>query len=437
MIDREWMEAQQPTRRELLKLAAAGVGGVSLSGWFGALAARAAEPAAAKKRTKSCILLWMDGGPSHHETFDPKPDAPANYRGDLGAIATSVPGIQVSEKFPQVARLMQHGAILRGMSTREADHGRARIYMQTGYRPGAGGVTYPGLGSTVAAELGNLAAALPNFVVTGTPLNKYDVLRDPGYRGPLYQPVVLSNLSRGLENSDPAVPPTEFDRRTALLERVENSFARRYDSPPAVAHQAGLAAALRLIRSDQRDCFDLSKESESSRRKYGDSDFGRGCLLARRLVEAGVSFVEVYLANWDSHFRDVAAQTRTLMSQVDAGMSSLVGDLAERGLLESTLVIWMGEFGRSPQVNNNGGRDHYAKAWSSVLFGGGIPGGQTVGQTDAHGAEVKVRPIAAADFMATVCRILGIDYTKEILAPNGRPIRIVDKDEQLIKELLA
>ncbi|HZN32532.1 MAG TPA: DUF1501 domain-containing protein [Pirellulaceae bacterium] len=425
------------SRRELLRLAAAGVGSASLSGWFGALAARAAEPSNAKRRTRSCILLWMDGGPSHIETFDPKPDAPESIRGDLAAIATSVPGIQVGEKFPQVAQLMQHGAILRGMSTREADHGRARIYMHTGYRPGAGGVTYPGLGSTVSAELGDAAAELPNFVVTGSPLNKYDFLRDPGYRGPLHQPVVLNDLGRGLENSEPAVPPAEFDRRTALLERVEGAFARQYASPPAAAHQAGLASALKLIRSDKRGCFDLSQEPDSSRRKYGESDFGRGCLLARRLIEAGVAFVEVYLSNWDSHFRDVAAQTRTLMSQVDSGLSSLVGDLHERGLLDSTLVIWMGEFGRTPRVNTTGGRDHYAKAWSSVLFGGGIPGGQTVGATDAQGAEVIDRPIAASDFMATICRILGIDFTKEIVAPGGRPIRIVEKDERLIRELLG
>lgn len=427
----------RPTRREWLQLAAAGVGGASVSGWFSALAATAAEPANSRRRTKSCILLWMDGGPSHVETFDPKPDAPAGIRGELGAIATSVPGIQVGEKFLQVAKLMQHGAILRGMSTREADHGRARIHMHTGYRPGAGGVTYPGLGSTVSAELGDSAADLPNFVVTGTPLNKYDFLRDPGYRGPLHQPVVLSDLSRGLENSEPAVPPPEFGRRTALLERVESAFARRHASPPAAAHEAGLASALKLIRSDRRSCFDLSQEPENSRRKYGESDFGRGCLLARRLVEAGVAFVEVYLSNWDSHFRDVAAQTRTLMSQVDSGLASLVGDLHERGLLDSTLVIWMGEFGRTPRINTTGGRDHYAKAWSSVLFGGGIPGGQTVGATDEQAAEVKDRPIAASDFMATICRILGIDFTKEIVAPNGRPIRIVEKEEQLIRELLS
>jgi hypothetical protein len=421
------------TRRELFTAAAAGIAAASASGWFGGLAARAVEQ---PRKTKSCILLWMDGGPSHLETFDPKPVAPANIRGDLAAIQTSVPGILVSEKFPQVAEQMHHGAILRGMSTREADHGRARIYMHTGYRPGAGGVTYPGLGSTVSAELGDLEAPLPNFVVTGVPLNKYDVIRDPGYRGPRHQPVVLSDLSRGLENSEPAVTSSEFDRRTGLLDQLEQRFVAEHPASHPQAHQAGLASALRLIRSDRRGAFDLSREPEASRDAYGDSDFGRGCLLARRLVEAGVPFVEVYLANWDSHFRDVAAQTRTLMSQVDAGMSALVRDLADRGLLDSTLVIWMGEFGRTPHVNTTGGRDHYSKAWSSVLFGGGIRAGQTIGATDAHGATVTDRPISAIDFMATVCKLLGIDYTQEVVASN-RPIRIVDKDEQLITDLLG
>ena len=420
-------------RRELCTLSAAGLAAASASGWFGSLAVRAAEQ---PRKTKSCILLWMDGGPSHVETFDPKPDAPAGIRGDLDVIRTSVPGIFLGEKFPQVAELMHHGAILRGMSTREADHGRARIYMHTGYRPGAGGVTYPGLGSTVCAELGELEAPLPNFVVTGTPLNKYDVVRDPGYRGPRHQPVVLTDLAHGLENSEPAAEPKEFDRRTGLLERLETQFVRAYPVPPVEAHQAGLASALRLIRSDRRTAFDLSLEPQRSQRAYGDCDFGRGCLLARRLVEAGVPFVEVYLANWDSHFRDVAAQTRTLMSQVDAGMSALVHDLDERGLLGSTLIIWMGEFGRTPHVNTTGGRDHYSKAWSTVLFGGGIRGGQVIGATDATGATVTDRPISVMDFMATVCTILGIDHTQEVIA-NNRPIRIVDKDERLIEELLG
>jgi hypothetical protein len=281
-----------PTRRELLKLLAAGVGGASLSGWLGPLAA-AAQQQARTTRPKSCILLWMDGGPSHVETFDPKPDAGMEIRGDLGAIGTSVPGIQIGEKFPQLAKLMHHGAIVRSMSTIEADHGRARVYVHTGYRPGAGGITYPGLGSTVSAELARPDSPLPNFVVTGEPLTKHDVIRDPGYRGPRHQPLVLTDLSQGLENATSATTPEEFDRRTRLLGSLEQQFARTTQAPAAVAHLTGLSAALRLMRSDRRECFDLSREPEASRRPYGDTEFGRGCLLARRLVEAGVGFVEV------------------------------------------------------------------------------------------------------------------------------------------------
>lgn len=425
-----------PSRRELLKLLAAGVGGVSLSGWLGPLAAAAQQQTNAK-RPKSCILLWMDGGPSHVETFDPKPEAEAGIRGDVGVVSTSVAGIQLGGKFPQLAKLMHHGAIIRSMSTAEADHGRARVYMHTGYRPGAGGITYPGLGSTVSEELARAGSPLPNFVVTGEPLGKHDVIRDPGYRGPRHQPLVLTDLSRGLENATPATAQEEFDRRTRLLGALEQNFARTTQAPAAQAHAAGLTAALQLMRSGRRDCFDLSLEPEASRSRYGDTEFGRGCLLARRLVESGIGFVEVYLANWDSHVRATADKTRDLMTQVDTGMSALIADLHSRGLLESTLVIWMGEFGRTPRINSTGGRDHYSKAWSTALFGGGIRGGQVIGSTDGTGAEVKDRPVSVMDFMATTCHLLGIDYKKEIDTPVGRPIRIVDKGENLIKELIG
>jgi uncharacterized protein (DUF1501 family) len=423
-----------PTRREWLKLMAAGAGGASLSGWLAPLAAAAQKQAS---RPKACILLWMDGGPSHVDTFDPKPEAGSEIRGDLGAIGTSVPGIQVGEKFPNLAKQMHHGAIIRGMSTAEADHGRARVYMHTGFRPGAGGITYPGLGSTVSEELARPDSPLPNFVVTGEPLNKHDVIRDPGYRGPRHQPLVLTDLSRGLENVTPVPAQAEFDRRTDLLGKLEQRFARSTQAPVAQAHQAGLDAALRLMRSDRRDCFDLSREPAPSRERYGETNFGRGCLLARRLVEAGIGFVEVYLANWDSHTREVADKTRNLMTQDDLGMSALIADLHDRGLLESTLIIWMGEFGRTPQINSTGGRDHFSRAWSTAMFGGGIRGGQVIGATDAKGSEVKDRPVSVTDFMATTCTLLGIDYKKEIDTPAGRPIRIVDKGEQLIKELLG
>jgi hypothetical protein len=377
----------------------------------------------------------MDGGPSHLDTFDPKPDASAEVRGDLRAIATSVPGIAVSEKFPRFAKLMHHAALLRGMCTEEADHGRARVYMHTGYKPGAGGVSYPGLGSTVSAELGRSDAELPNFVVTGVPLNKHEFLTSPGYRGPRHQPLVLTDLERGMADLRPSA--ADFDDRVGVLEELERSFARTSKAGAAEAHHATLQRAVRLMRSDRAKAFDLSAEPAAARRAYGESKFGQGCLLARRLVEAGVRFVEVYLQNWDTHVKKTADEALVLMDHVDAGLSALVGDLADRGLLKDTLVIWMGEFGRTPRINRNGGRDHYSRAWSTVLAGGGIKGGQVIGKTDAQGARVTERPISVKDFMATVCRVLGIDHDKKVLTPSGRPIRLVDKGEKVITELFG
>lgn len=420
----------RPSRREAMKLLAAGVAATSLSGWFGSLAAQAKAG-----QRKKCILLWMDGGPSQTDTFDPKPEAEADVRGGLGAIGTSVPGIQIGEKFPRLARLMHHAAVLRGMKTVEADHGRARITMHTGYRPGAGGVDYPGLGSIVAAEIGRPDLPLPNFVVTGTPLNKYDVVRDPGYRGPRYQPLVLHRPGKGLENALPVVPPEDFDSRVRLLEDLNSRFGSQTDSPAIRAEQEGLSGALKLLRSGQSKTFDLSLESPASAAPYGESDFGRGCLLARRLIEAGVAFVEVYLSNWDSHEKAVAEGTRDLMTQVDQGASALIQDLLDRRLLDDTLILWMGEFGRTPRVNRSGGRDHFAQGWTSVLFGGGLRGGQVIGATDRQGMEVTDRPISTSDFLGTVCRLLGIDFTKEVDTPGGRPVRIVEKGERLIHEL--
>jgi hypothetical protein len=424
------------SRRELLALSAAGVAGTSLSGWFGLLAEQAARAAAPPTRPRSCILLWMDGGPSHHDTFDPKPDAPAEIRGEFKSIATVLPGVRVCEKFPKFARLLNHAAILRGMSTDEADHGRARVYMHTGYKPGIGGVAYPGLGSTVSAELGPPDFPLPNFVVMGTPLNKYDFLSDPGYRGPRHQPLALSDPNRGLDNLRPFAGIEDFDDRVDVLQQLEQSFARTRRASAADAHQTALRRAVQLMRSDKARAFDLTREPESSRKRYGESQFGQGCLLARRLVEVGVSFVEIYLSNWDTHEKKSADLAKPLMTQVDDGMSALIGDLSERGMLDSTLIIWMGEFGRSPRVNNLGGRDHHSRAWTSVLVGGGVRGGQVVGKTDAQGATVTERPIGVKDFMATVCRLLGIDPNRQIDTPIGRPIRIVDAGAKPIQEVL-
>jgi uncharacterized protein (DUF1501 family) len=429
------MPRDRLSRRELLTLAATGAGAASLSGWLGPLAARGAAQAARGTPHKSCIVLWMDGGPSHLDTFDPKPDAPESVRGVLRPIDTAVPGLLISEKFPRLAPLMGHAAVLRGMSTEEADHGRARLYLHTGYKPGAGGQDYPALGATVAAELGSPDDALPNFVVTGTPLNKYDFVGNPGYRGPLHQPLALPDPAKGLADLHPAVPAGELGERLTVLEELEQGFARTRPGGAVEDRRAALGRALRLMRSGKGQAFDLSREAAPVRDAYGDNDFGRGCLLARRLVEAGVAFVEVSLANWDTHEKATAEQALRRMAEVDAGLSALLTDLKDRGLLQTTLVVWMGEFGRTPRVNNNGGRDHWARAWTTVLFGGGIKGGQVVGKTDREGGTVLERPVAVTDFMATVCRALGIRHDKTVTAAGGRPVRIVDKGERVVEEL--
>jgi hypothetical protein len=428
------------SRREWARLSAAGVlaGGTGQSGWFGRLAAQAAAPTAATaRRPKSCILLWMDGGPSHIDTFDPKPEASSDVHGELGAIDTDVPGIRIGEKFPLTSRIMRHAAVLRGMSTDEADHDRARIYMHTGYKPGFGGVNYPPLGSIVSAELGDPQFALPNFVVTGSPLGKYDFLTSPGYLGPRHQALAHADPSQPLANLRPPAAAGDFDGRAAVLAQLESEFERAYRAESAAAHRATFARAVSLMRSEHCRAFDLAEEPESVRTAYGEGRFGRGCLLARRLVEVGVRFVEVYLQNWDTHEKKSADAALELMPEVDRGMSTLVADLAERGLLEDTLVVWMGEFGRTPRINRNGGRDHYAKAWTSLLFGGGIRGGQAIGKTDDGGGQVVDRPIKAIDFMATLSKALGIDYKKMVNTSGGRPIRLVDTGAEPIAEVFG
>lgn len=423
------------SRRDFARLSSLGVLGSSVSGWFGELARQAAAAPAAPRKPKSCILLWMDGGPSHIDTFDPKPEAGADIRGTTETIATSVPGIHICEKLPRCARLMEHAAIIRGMSTDEADHARARIYMHTGYKPGFGGVNYPPLGSIVSSELGNPDFPLPNFVVTGTPLNKHDFITSAGYLGSRHQALSHADPSQVLENLQPPAGADDFAARSAVLSQLEQGFARTYKAAAAEAHRTTFARAVQLMQSDRRRAFDLSLEPAAAREAYGDSRFGRCCLLARRLIEAEVRFVEVYLQNWDTHEKRAADEVQALLPALDQGMSALVSDLQQRGLLDDTLVVWMGEFGRTPRINNNGGRDHYSTAWTTVLFGGGIRGGQAIGKTDAQGATVTERPVSAKDFMASICKVLRIDAQRQINTPIGRPIRIVESGAKPIDEL--
>jgi uncharacterized protein (DUF1501 family) len=417
------------SRREMLQLSAAGVLGTSFSGWFNVLATRAAQTG--QRTTKRCILLWMDGGPSHKDTFDLRPGT--EQGGPFQQIQTNVSGIQISEHFPQFAQLMNHAAIIRSMSTPEGAHARAKYNMHTGYREGQGGVVYPSLGAHVAKELGNSDFPLPNFVSIGN--RSYG----SGFLGPRYQPLVVNDAVRGVENLRSFVGTQQFDNRVNLLDELDQGFSHTHpDAHPAVAHRTTYQRAVTLMRDRGARAFDISAEPQAARTAYGSGRFGEGCLLARRLIEAGVQFVEVTLGGWDTHQNNFE-RVRQLSNQVDPAMSQLVKDLRDRGLLDSTLVVWMGDFGRTPRINQRGaqpGRDHYPRAWSSVMIGGGIRGGQVIGRTDAEAATVVERPVGTLDFMATVCNILGIDHTKQNHAPNGRPIRIVDRGSNPITQLI-
>jgi hypothetical protein len=415
------------SRRDVLKLSAAGVLGTSLSGWFNVLATRAAE---SKLKTKSCILLWMDGGPSHKDTFDMKPGSAG--AGEFKPIKTSAPGIEISEHLPKLAKVMDNAAILRGMSTGEGAHGRAKYYMHTGYKEGVGGLVYPSIGAIAAHELADPQFPLPSYVTIGG--RSYGA----GFLGAKHQPIIIADPERGVENLKALVDEKQFANRVGLLEEMENAFHRDYQADSALDHRTTYQRAVTLMKSREAKAFDLSEEPSSAKAAYGNSKFGEGCLLARRLVETGVKFVEVTLGGWDTH-QDNFDRVKKLSDQLDPAMAALITDLKQRGLLDSTLVIWMGEFGRTPNINQRGakpGRDHFPRAWSSVLAGGGIKGGQVIGKTDKDAASVVERQTSALDFMATVCSVLGIDYHKQNTASIGRPIRIVDKGANPIKELL-
>jgi uncharacterized protein (DUF1501 family) len=319
------------------------------------------------------------------------------------------------------------------MSTPEGAHARAKYNLHTGYREGQGGIVYPSMGSIVSKELGDENFALPSFVSVGN--RAYGA----GFLGARHQPLVVNDAARGVENLRTGTSQDQFNSRVGLLDELESGFQRNHNANTAQAHRTTIQRAVTLMRDTGTAAFDISREPSASAAAYGNTAFGRGCLMARRLVEAGVKFVEVTLGGWDTHQNNFD-RVRQLSGQVDPAMSALIRDLRDRRMLDNTLVIWMGDFGRTPRINARGpvpGRDHYPRAWSSVMVGGGIRGGQVIGRTDAEAATVVERPVSTFDFMATVCQALGIDHNKQNVAPNGRPIRIVDRPANPITQLFA
>ncbi len=437
------------SRRDWLRASGLGLVGSSLSGWLPVLAGQAAETRQPKRH---CILLWMNGGPSQIDTFDMKPGHA--HGGEFKPISTKVPGLQFSEHLPKLAEHADRLAIVRSLSTKEGDHGRATFLVRTGYRP-AGPVEYPTLGSLVAKQLGDDSDELPHYVSISPFLSFNPAAYSSGFLGPRYAAATVGVREQrsgsgsdefvqlGLDNLKlpPGVDEQKSDDRLQLWDSLERGFLASRGGQSPLAHELVYRRAVRLMRSPAAAAFDLDQEPTAVREAYGRGRFGQGCLLARRLVERGVPFVEVSLGGfeanaigWDTHQRNFQI-VKNLSGELDAGWSMLVGELAERGLLDSTAIVWMGEFGRTPKINTQGGRDHFPNAWCCVLSGGGIRGGQAYGQTTADGMSVAEKPVGVGDVLATLCRALGIDPNTQNTNELGRPIKIAEG--HAIEDLLA
>ncbi len=380
-----------------------------------------------KKNRKSAILLWMSGGPSTIDIWDLKPGAATG--GPFQPISTSG-DLQICEHLPMMAKQMHHMAVIRSMSTREADHNRGRYYMHTGYVPNPN-IEHPGYGSVVAHELADQRPdlAIPPFVSVG------GASAGPGFLGMAWAPFNVSSNGR-IRNLEMDLENTRLMQRVAALNLMETSFIRETRGSVAADHQNVLKKTLEVLTSEQMAAFKVETEPEEVKERYGTNGFGQGCLLARRLVEAGVPFVEVDLGGWDNHANVHTILADQKLPQMDRAMSALVEDLEQRGLLEDTAIIWMGEFGRTPRINQDAGRDHWARSWSAVVGGAGINGGIAVGATSADGTAVETEPFSSEDLMASICHALGISLETTYTSKNDRPMKIAGGGK-IINELFA
>ena len=377
-------------------------------------------------RAKHCIVLFMSGGASQLDTFDPKPGT--QNGGPFAAIPTSAKGVQVSEHLPNVAEQAHHLSIIRSMVSREGNHERARYLLHTGYAPG-GAVRHPTLGSITSYYLEDELLDLPSCVNVNSPTYS------GGFLGATHDPFVVKDPMKPVEDiSYPAQMDTHrFRERLKMLRTVEKDFIAKRTGRSTEAHEAIYKKADELINSPKIDAFRLDEEPLAVREAYGMNRFGQGCLMARRLVEAGVKFVEVSLDGWDTHQNNFD-RTKELLDRVDPAYAMLLKDLSERDLLEETIVLWLGEFGRTPKINENDGRDHHTNGWSAVVAGGGVRGGQTIGSTNEDGSEVVSGAVGVPDLFASLCFALGIDKDEENYSRSGRPIRVVN-DGSVVEEL--
>jgi uncharacterized protein (DUF1501 family) len=383
-----------------------------------------------KQQQKHVILLWLAGGPSQLETWDPKPGRPTG--GPFRAIPTNVPGVQISELMPKLAQRMQHTAVIRSLNTRNADHGGGAAMMETG-RAVEQGLPYPDLGAMIANELGRADSQVPDYVsmYTSTEGRRKGT---SGFLGSRYAPMFLTEQMVP-ENIRKLEQLSELDhvQRSDLRAFLANRFAEGRNSSSVSSHNQAYQRVRGIMASEK--LFDIEQEPLEMRAKYGPTQFGEQCLIARRLVEAGVPFVKVARAWWDSHGQNFETHLE-LVTELDHVMSTLIDDLQDRGLLEHTLIITLGEFGRTPGINSSLGRDHFASAWSSSLTGCGVKGGAVYGKTDADGQTVVDGEIKAGELFATIFEAVGIDSKKEYQI-GARPVPIVDFGAKPIREVLA
>ncbi|MGD9722500.1 MAG: DUF1501 domain-containing protein [Pirellulales bacterium] len=422
------------SRRGFLRGSLAAGAGIVTLGWHDLLVAKAAELRAAGK---SMILLWMDGGPSQYETFNPKPGS--KYQGPALAMPTVIPGVQVAEYWPQTARMLDRIALIRSMVSSEREHDRAIALVRTGYPPNPA-VRYPSWGSVVARNREQFESELPSFVRIGKPrITTRDV--DAGVLGVRYNPFKIDTAGQMPANVTPTVAPDVVRRRLALADQLDAEYARAGGAAAAAERKQVYDRTARLVLSPRVAAFDLADEPDKLRDAYGRTHFGQGCLLARRLVEQGVSFVEVISTGsisdqgWDTHKLGFE-QTPPLCREADPAYATLLADLEARGMLANTLVVWMGEFGRTPKFKTDGGREHYSEGWIVGLSGAGVRGGQVIGATDHDGVNVTDRPISVQDLFLSFCQVLSINPHEEYLTTDRRPIKIVEGG-QVIRELFA
>ncbi len=413
--------------------------GLLTSSWMPAIAA--AATLSGESKPKSVILLWLNGGPATIDLWDLKPKH--ENGGPFREIATNVAGTRISEHLPKLASIASDFSIVRSMSTREGDHSRARIVSATGYTP-QGAIKFPALGSLVAREYANPTVDIPSCVhIGGRP-----AVTGGGFLGPKFAPFVVGSESQRFDVNPSTAnlqvndlsPPAEISRqqqadRLKLLSELREFSAIGHGKAVIDSLDSATDRALRLMRPEAAAAFDLSEEDATLREAYGAGTFGQGCMMARRLVERGVACVEVSLNGWDTHSNNFET-VKGLSQQLDLGFATLITDLKQRGMLDDTLVVCQGEFGRTPKINGQAGRDHWPSSWAVALAGAGIQGGRVVGSTSKDGVEVESDATTTSDLMATLFQSIGLDPRKQNMSNVSRPIRLADPEGNPIEGLL-